>query len=285
MVQITGDSLFLEWFPQWTLDLAQKHGAVIVSPNYRLMPEATSADIFEDMEDFWTWLHLPTALEFLSQNHNLQLDLSRILTAGESAGGFLSISLALSHPHDIRACTASYPCVDLTSDHFVNGATTPPMGVDLPASLMADYVAQLQPGAIVTSAFPPDRFDLALGATRHGQITALYERDVEGMDRAVRYPFEKLERADTRIPVGGIAMLHGLQDDVVPVEGCERFAVKAREAMKGRPGGNKIVFSAREGGHGFDGLSRLEEPWLLDNLKFAVEAWLEYPITAYRKEA
>lgn len=79
-----------------------------------------------------------------------------------------------------------------------------------------------------------------------------------------------------------ISMLHGLQDDIVPVEGCVRFAVKARDAMKGRPGGDKIVFTTREGGHGFDGLSRLEEPWLLDNLRLAVEAWLEYPVTAYR---
>ena len=255
-------------------DLAQKHGAVIVSPNYRLMPEATSREIFEDMEDFWAWLHSTTTADFLAQQHNVQLDLSRVLVAGESAGGLLSVSLALSRPHEIRSCTAGYPCVDMTSDHFTKPSDAPLLDASFPSSLVADYAAQVAGQSMISSAYPPARLDLMLAAVQRGQITELYERDINGWNRTARYPFEKLDQTDTVLPVGGIAILHGLQDDVVPIEGCERFVAEARNAMTGRPGADKIVLTGREGGHGFDGEVGLEEPWLLDHLKFALEAWL-----------
>lgn len=239
------------------------------------MPEATSREIFEDMEDFWVWLHSPTTADFLAQQHNVQVDLDRVLVAGESAGGLLSVCLALSHPHEIRACTAGYPCVDMASDHFTKPSEAPLMGASFPSSMVTDYAAHVATGSVVSSVFPPARLDLMLAAVQRGQITDLYERGIEGWNRALRYPFEKLDQPDAVLPVGGISILHGYQDDVVPIEGCERFVAKARETMKGRPGADKIVLTGREGGHGFDGPIGLEEPWLLDHLKLALEAWLQ----------
>ena len=271
---MTGDSLFLDWLPQWLLDLAQKHGAVIASPNYRLMPEATTQDVYTDVEDFWSWLHSSAAANLLLQ-HKTELDLTRILTAGESAGGLLSIALSLSHPEQIRACTAAYPCVDLMSDHFTTAKETPLMGIFMPESAVTDHVAQIVPGAIESSAFPPVRLDLMLGAIQNGQFIELYERGTGGADRVLRYPFEKLDQKDVKIPTGGIAIIHGKQDDIVPPEGSERFVAKARGATQGRPGGDKIVLTTQEGGHGFDGMTELKEGWLLDTLKSAVDAWLE----------
>lgn len=99
MIYITGDSLYLDWLPQWFFDLAQKHGAVIATPNYCLMPEATTCDIYADIEDFWSWLHSPTVPDVLQQHSSkTQLDLTRVLTAGGSAGGLLSIYLGLAYP-------------------------------------------------------------------------------------------------------------------------------------------------------------------------------------------
>lgn len=40
------------------------------------------------------------------------------MTAGDSAGGYLSLHLGLSHPNEIRAVTAAYPLVDAASPHF-----------------------------------------------------------------------------------------------------------------------------------------------------------------------
>lgn len=255
-------------------DLAQKHGAVIVSPNYRLMPEATSREIFEDMEDFWSWLHSSATVGFLEQMQNVQLDFSRVLVAGESAGGLLSVCLALSHPHEIRACTAGYPPVDMTSDHFYKSSETPIQGASFPASLFPEFVAQIAPGSVKSSVMPPERLDLVLATIQRGQLGGLYEKGVEGWNRAAQYPFEKLDQPDTVLPVGGISILHGLQDELVPFEGSEQFVAKARETLQGRQGADKLVLTGREGGHGFDELVGLDEPWLLDHLKVALEAWL-----------
>ncbi|KAK9366126.1 Alpha/Beta hydrolase protein [Lipomyces kononenkoae] len=96
---LNGDSLFPDWCPNWVLDLVYKHAAIIVSPNYRLIPGATGLQIFDDIEDFWKWLHSPALTGLLSNqsslSNTLELDLGRI-TAGESAGGLLSIHIALS---------------------------------------------------------------------------------------------------------------------------------------------------------------------------------------------
>jgi hypothetical protein len=74
----------MEWFPQWVLDLAKKHNAVIATANYRLLPEATSLEIYEDIEGFWSWLHSPEVEVLLSSCPSpAKLDLDRIITAGE----------------------------------------------------------------------------------------------------------------------------------------------------------------------------------------------------------
>lgn len=50
------------------------------------------------------------------------------------------------------------------------------MGVVIPASLVSEHIAQISPGAIESSAFPPKRLDLILGAVQNGQFADLYER-------------------------------------------------------------------------------------------------------------
>ncbi|KNG88696.1 hypothetical protein ANOM_003119 [Aspergillus nomiae NRRL 13137] len=273
---ITGDSLSMDWFPQWLLDLAKTHNAVIATANYRLLPEATSLDIFEDVEDFWTWLYSSKSEELLSSCVNpTKLDLDRIITAGESAGGLLSVCLALAHPDEIRAATASYPCLDMASTHFSTPNPVPLIEPPVPESLIDENLAQIKPGAIRSSALLPDRLDLMLAAIHYGRLTQLYERGSESSRyRDMRYPLEKIGRPDAKIPRGGIAILQGLQDDIVPAEGNQRFTELAREVMKGKPGVDKIILTLREGAHGFDIATRLEEEWMQEHLKAAVDAWL-----------
>ena len=62
---------------------------------------------------------------------------------------------------------------------------------------------------------------------------------------------------------------------VVPKEGSEKFIRKASEMMRGTPGGDRLVLTLREGEHGFDNDTPLEEPWLQDHLRQAIDAWLE----------
>ncbi|GFF26437.1 probable carboxylesterase 6 [Aspergillus udagawae] len=272
---VTGDSLLMEWLPIWLLQLAKKHDAVIVSPNYRLLPESTSPEIFSDIEDFWVWLHSSAVTELLATSSApTQLDLDRILTAGDSAGGLLSICVGLAHADEVRATAASYPMVDMASEYFRTATSSEPLP-DVPASTVEDYLAQMDRSAIRSSAFLPDRFDLMVAAIYYGALGQFYEDGAEGSPRELRYPLEWLDRPDVKIPRGGIAILHGLQDAVVPVEQSEKFVEKAREVMKGRPGGDKVILTLREGDHGFDVEASLEEEWLSSHLKQAVEAWLE----------
>jgi acetyl esterase/lipase len=70
------------------LDFALENQAIIVSPNYRLLPEATGEEILEDLGDFWKWLHEGGLTQFISSAGHafINPDLDRILMLGESAG-------------------------------------------------------------------------------------------------------------------------------------------------------------------------------------------------------
>lgn len=90
--------MFPAWFGKWILDFAQLHGAVIVSPNYRLLPEARGLDILQDMRAFWTWMDNKGAQNFLDGIHgNVILDTERTLLVGESAGKQAPISISPMH--------------------------------------------------------------------------------------------------------------------------------------------------------------------------------------------
>ncbi|OJJ48723.1 hypothetical protein ASPZODRAFT_130840 [Penicilliopsis zonata CBS 506.65] len=279
---VTGDSLFMDWVPRWLLELAKRYGAVIVSPNYRLLPEVTSLDLFADVDDFWTWLHSSTPATVLAAHSTpTELDLDRVLMAGGSAGGLLSISLALSHPDEVRAATAAYPMIDLNSADYNEKRAVPPLGTDVSESVVRKYLAAVEDGSspVISSAMLPTRIDLMIGLFTHAMYKEeVYERGIEGSGsprREVRYPFERLDQPGVKVPRGGIVILHGRQDSVVPIGGSERFVTKARKVFAGQPGGDRIVLAAREGEHGFDTDVAWDTNWVKEALEAAVQAWLE----------
>ncbi|KAJ5594267.1 uncharacterized protein N7459_000475 [Penicillium hispanicum] len=274
---VTSDSLYMDFWPHWLSDLALKHGAVIISANYRLMPGVTSAEIYEDIEDFWTWVHSPALADVLAAlSTPTQCDLDRVLTAGSSAGGLLSISLGLAHPTQIRAATAGYPFVDPASEYYNAPRAHPPFGRHMPKSLIQETEAVATPGRIESSNESWERLAYMLAIIEHGTIGALYARGAEGVPREVLYPMARLEQPGLDIPRGGIAVIHGRQDSVVPVVDSERFIARAQVVTKDLPGREGVVLAVRDGDHGFDTDIRLEEEeWLQDTIKRAVEVWLE----------
>lgn len=70
------------------LDYAEQSGAIILSPNYRLLPEANAAELMQDIHDFWAWTTEGNAGKLLdnSGTSNLDIDLTKVLMLGESAG-------------------------------------------------------------------------------------------------------------------------------------------------------------------------------------------------------
>lgn len=67
--------------------LAREHSAIIVSPDYRLLPSANGVpDTIEDVEDGWAWTkeNLNSVLKEKAPGHSV--DFNHTLLVGGSAG-------------------------------------------------------------------------------------------------------------------------------------------------------------------------------------------------------
>ncbi|KAE8405507.1 alpha/beta-hydrolase [Aspergillus pseudonomiae] len=270
------DSLYADWFPRWLLELSVTYNAIIVSANYRLLPEATGLEILEDVDDFWSWLHSDKSKDLLAaQDSPIELDLNRVLAAGDSAGGLLSIYLTLSYPDQLRAGTATYPQLSWDDPPLY-----PPQRSSLspyvPESVIEEYIANIKPGDVVSSDPELRRATLGSALSQHRRSRGFYLRDSETSPRRNRLSqLARLDLPDTRLPRGGLVILHGIEDDDVLSKVSERFVDKAREVLRGRQGIDKLVLSLQPGGHGFDVDVPLAEGWLSSALKGALDAWLE----------
>lgn len=71
--------------------------AILISPDYRLIPESNAADIISDVEAFWLWLRNTLPLE--ASSWHARPDLSLVACAGTSAGGYLAVQSSLLFPH------------------------------------------------------------------------------------------------------------------------------------------------------------------------------------------
>lgn len=84
--------------------------AIIITPDYRLMPEANGMEILEDVRDFYNWLGNPNNLASYFPE-GISADLDHLLVTGESAGGWLALQSALlpSSRERISAVISHYP--------------------------------------------------------------------------------------------------------------------------------------------------------------------------------
>ncbi|KAJ5162143.1 hypothetical protein N7492_007535 [Penicillium capsulatum] len=266
-----GDSLFMYFWPRWLSDLALEKGAVVISPNYRLMPEGSSADSYDDIDDFWSWVHSPALTDLLAKHTTpTELDLTRIFTAGDSAGGMLSLYLALAHPTDIRAASASYPWMTPESELFTPEKVAQPFGVHIPEPVFEEMQSSVTLGTPMSSAGTQDRLNFLLGLMEYGKMAELYKQGAAAGPRERFYPMAKLEQPGAQIPRGGIVVLQGRHDSVVPLASVEPWVARAREVFSE----DQISFAVRDGEHEFDESIHYEEPWLREVLQKHVEAWL-----------
>lgn len=92
------------------LELAEKEGAIVIDPAYRLIPEVNGSDVLDDIEEFWTWVHMELPGAIKSVYPDLSVNLERVAACGESAGGYLSLQSALLFPQSkISVVMAQYP--------------------------------------------------------------------------------------------------------------------------------------------------------------------------------
>ncbi|KAK9374658.1 Alpha/Beta hydrolase protein [Lipomyces chichibuensis] len=259
---VTGSRLFADWYPSWELEYALVHSAIIVTPDYRLLPESSGADIIEDVSDFWVWLRrdFPTFLS--SSGSGVNVDLEKVLVVGESAGGYLAIQSALSQPK-ISAAIAAYPMIDLKSDFYTKLFVKPIFGGPmLPPNIIDEHITKCTPNQIVSSADPPDRGELAFAIVQQGRFMEFF-----GNGPPALFPMEQLEHLQLVPP---LFIFHGRDDTAVPFEESKAFVAK----LKTRIPESKVYFSLEPGEHAFDSTATLETPWLKQGLEFITKEWL-----------
>ncbi|KAE8317670.1 alpha/beta-hydrolase [Aspergillus transmontanensis] len=250
---IAGYSLFPPFFSPWYLELAQEHLAIIVSPNYRLPAGGFFAGT--------------------RKNGTVKADLSRIITIGDSVGGYLSLHMGLSHPDEIRAVNAVYAMVNPKAPYFSSGQERPVFNLPAyPPDTMGLHLGKIkrqeaitQQPVIVSAAADADRIRLMFAACQHGQLGQLFPTDPVSP-----YLLERID-AGARFPRSGVLMLHGRDDSVAPVE--ESYVLRRKLAQVDPSLNFRLV--VRDGEHGFDHLAKLHDVWLWDAIQDIVRSWLD----------
>lgn len=260
-------SLFPPFFPPWLLQLAEKYSAIIVSPNYRLFPESSLQDAVDDVNDALLWVR-DSLRQCVSDEIPFDIDVDKIMVAGDSAGGYMALLVALEHPDLIRSVFVSYPAIDVRSPHFIGGYEKQTLGATpFPATLINEYVDRMKqdPENSIISADPRgDRVPLMLSLVQHGLMGDMFPEDQRRL-----HPLLKLDDGQ-RFPRGGVVILHGENDTVVPIEG----SFKLRDKVCNLDPGLKLRVVVRKGDHGFDHEADITEEWMSESLEDVTQAWI-----------
>ena len=259
-----GTSLLPLFFRNWVLELALLNDAIIVSADYRLIPEATGTDILADLSDLWKWVHSDLQ-SFVSQTAAAapQIDFAHTLVVGDSAGGWLAVQSALMQPAgSINAVICHCPMLDIRDPYYSTKLEKQLFGMPIqPTETVDAHVAAMTPGAVVTSASPPTRSDIMCSIVRNGRMLEFFG------DREELFPVEMLAVAE-HMPA--VLILHGKEDSAVPVGGSEQFV----KALTQKLPKSAVRLDVRPGDHGFDGDATLQEEWLKDDADFITGHWL-----------
>lgn len=201
---ITAHSLFAPFTAEWLLQLAIEKSAMIIAPDYRLLPtENGVADILEDIEDAWQWAKsdLPAVLKTRTPGH--VMDLSRLLLFGGSAGGYLAVQLALSHPDEVPAVAAVYPLLDTDDSLYLEGPGPGDPNVlrfkdedILSKEVAMQWIEETRKEVATKAGF--ERTPLCVAICQHGLFVSGV-LDNKGLKRADFSPLKRLE-AGAKLP-------------------------------------------------------------------------------------
>ncbi|KAJ5495085.1 hypothetical protein N7539_000201 [Penicillium diatomitis] len=268
---IAGTRTYSDWFATWLVELALSRGAILVTPDYRLLPESTGRDILSDLNDFWSWIKIDLAsnVSTVHPSSTIQPDLDKVMVMGGSAGGYLAAQSMLLHPEiHPSAVVLVYPMVHLR-DRFWNEKYEKPMyGTTLlPYEPVEEHLRNLPDGAIVSN---DKDLDKGLGSSRSEMALRIVQNgrflDFLGTDSNL-FPLENISRATTMPPF--VWIYHGRQDSAVPYYGSERFV----EELRRHKPDVKVRFEGHDGDHGFDAGLTISEGWMKDSIAELSQYW------------
>ncbi|THH04847.1 hypothetical protein EW145_g5225 [Phellinidium pouzarii] len=305
IVQIHGGWLIggqrnnVPWCALWLLELALKHNAILVSPDYRFLPEATGEQILDDMHDFWNWLASDLPITIETSFPGLGVDLDRVLVQGGSAGGYLSVQVALQNfkpaPSEdkgpsvpfpkIRALIIMYPMLDLRAPHWTQDYHKQIYNLpQYPNSLIDEHITAIKNAAIKpvlsnANLVGTFRGKLAIAVVQRGRLVELLGDEKDPAPGKRRLITEDRVKDGRKLPP--TFFIHGIDDSGVPIGVTDRFIEllkehKAVDGMeKGKADTEVLRFARVPGEHGFDSdLGAESTEWMKEGLAFVEQYWL-----------
>ncbi|APA06061.1 hypothetical protein sscle_01g008310 [Sclerotinia sclerotiorum 1980 UF-70] len=287
---VSGSALYTEWLPPWCIDFALQNSAILIMPDYRLLPEATGQDILEDLRDFWAWFAGSESTGLLaylkSLDAGVDVDFEKVAVFGESAGGYLAIRSSLlprnSWGNAFKGCKAviaSYPMTLLRKDWYsVASETRSPFGApQLDEGVLDAHIEGFEKGdgsKVVVSAEPPARLDLAIAMVQKGRWTGVFER-AGGEGLWLEDVVGEFGGGDPEGGKGAYHLaFHGMGDSAVPWEDTKEWVDIWAEKF----GEDRVKGVWRVGmEHGFDNaidLKDAEGKWLKEELEVVRREWL-----------
>jgi acetyl esterase/lipase len=229
--------------PKDLLDLCRDEGYVLVSIDYRLAPEVKLPDIIADVRDASRWLRERGPKQ-------LACDPDRLVVAGGSAGGYLTLMTGLEVKPRPRALVAYWGYGDVDGDWYTKPSDFYRKQVPLVSKEEA-YQAVGQAALTGTASAAEQR---ARGRYYHYlRQNGLWTKEVTGFN-----PATERAKLDPYCPVRNVTadypptlLIHGTEDTDVPYE---LSAAMDRELTR-----RKVVhelITVRGAGHGLSGGDR-----------------------------
>ena len=227
--------------PQRLLDLCKTEGFVLVSFDYRLAPEVKLPAIIEDVQDAFRWLREHGPKE-------LHIDAERIVVAGGSAGGYLTLMTGFSVKPRPRALVAYWGYGDVDGDWYTKPSDfyrkNVPLITEPEASNGVGKNVLTGSGGNADEQKARSRYYLYL------RQNGLWTREVSGFD-----PATERAKLDRYCPIRNVSpaypptlMIHGTEDTDVPYE---QSAAMAKELARHQV--MHELVTVRGAGHGLSG--------------------------------
>jgi acetyl esterase/lipase len=189
--------------------MCRSEGFVLVSLDYRLAPEVKLPAIIEDIQDAFRWLR--------EQGPKLlRIDPKRIVVAGGSAGGYLTLMTGICVKPRPTALVSYWGYGDVDGEWY----TTPSAHYRKQALVEKDEAYKVVGGKVATSTGPGGdtrprgRFYLYL------RQNGLWTREVTGFDpekeRAKLVPYCPVRNVSAQYPP--TLLIHGTEDTDVPYQ-------------------------------------------------------------------
>ena len=205
--------MYEPWWPTWIIQLAQSQGAMIISPDFRLMPEASPSDVLDDVASFWTWYTRTLPKIAASESWDVRPDVKRTICAGQSSGAVIGVHSALEHQDvQIRAVLALYgplcfdvPLLNMPKPRIIGGSRPPaPRQAE---AMIRSYITRNK-GKTRTSGNPTDDWELVMTMVQQGWLPRTAKRNPDSRLDVVANLRAKLILPPTWV-------VHGEQDSVV----------------------------------------------------------------------